>query len=325
MQPMSSYTTPHMSYKIAILSSKGIGDALLTMTMVHQLRQVGASPTLFHESHRLLSPLFPSYTLLPWPCLDAYATYFRAFDRIIFINDNSAKAWQLLYLRKSGKMRNFTCLFPKKDKAYQQFFASKDFLFVSHATLLFNITAFLRWFMPGPPFTSENGIELPSAVAHRRYSHRIVIHPKSTDKKRMWSAKKFISLAKSLKNLGYKPAFLLSGEEKTKWPHSSITAPDFPDLKALAGYIYESGFFIGNDSGMGHLASCVRVPTLTISGNIKRLALWQPAWHPGVLCGCPFPLPNWKGMRLRDNYWQHCISTKRVLKTFLKQWNEQKV
>ena len=46
--------------------------------------------------------------------------------------------------------------------------------------------------------------------------------------------------------------------------------PIFSSLEELTSFLYESAFFIGNDSGPGHVASALNIPTLTI-GQTKDL------------------------------------------------------
>ena len=103
-----------------------------------------------------------------------------------------------------------------------------------------------------------------------------------------------------------------------------MNAPHFKSLKEVAAFLYESGYLIGNDSGLGHLASNLNIPTLTISGNPKRVRLWRPDWALNHVVTIPFPLPNFKGirMRVRENFWQHFIPVARTLKAFRKLTHE---
>ena len=52
-------------------------------------------------------------------------------------------------------------------------------------------------------------------------------------------------------------------------------------FERLDDWVYftcESGFFIGNDSGGGHLASNLRIPALIIGARKKLLNRWRPDW-----------------------------------------------
>ena len=115
-------------------------------------------------------------------------------------------------------------------------------------------------------------------LKHTNYSKRIVIHSYSAYKRKNWPLKKYIKLADKLKNDGFEPAFICSPKErpeliskvKDKYP-----VPLSPSISDLASYIYESGLFIGNDSGPAHLASALNVPTVTIMFH-KRNFYWRP-------------------------------------------------
>ena len=167
----------------------------------------------------------------------------------------------------------------------------------------------------------DNGIALPEGTK-RKHKRRIAIHPTSADPKRNWSQKQFLALACALERKGYEIAFIMAEREQNDWlvtKEYGFSLPPFPSLKETASYIYESGYFIGNDSGLGHLASNLGIPTLTISGNPKRVALWRPSWTPGNVATLRFELPNFKGIRFqfREHFWQYFIPVKRVVNQFL--------
>ena len=88
---------------------------------------------------------------------------------------------------------------------------------------------------------------------------------------------------------------------------------DFPNLGALAGFVYESGFVIGNDSLLGHLGSNLDLPTVTIAGDERRMRLWRPDWKRGQLALPPWWLPP---SRFKNAQWRHFISPRKVLNRF---------
>jgi ADP-heptose:LPS heptosyltransferase len=75
---------------------------------------------------------------------------------------------------------------------------------------------------------------------------------------------------------------------------------------------------IGNESGLSHLASSLNVPTLVIAGLKKRILQWQPGWGAGRIIYPPSWVPNMKGLRLRDHYWQKFITPYKVEREFAK-------
>ena len=96
--------------------------------------------------------------------------------------------------------------------------------------------------------------------------------------------------------------------------------PLFDHLQDLKNYLFESGYFIGNDSGIGHLASNLKIPTLTISSNRKLAKLWRPGWYYGKVVFPSTVLPNFKGINFafRDKHWSKFISVRKVLNNFYK-------
>ena len=241
----------------------------------------------------------------------------KPFDLVLVENDNSKRAWDLFKLRGNKCLNNLIFLFPTKSIKLTE----KDFLFEQALPVAANIGLACAKLLKSPEITKENGILLPKNLIYRKFPKRIVIHPTSRDPKRNWSQAKFINLAHKLKKKKYEVCFSLSPEEQKEWEFVKLQGfhlINSPTLRALANYLYESGFFIGNDSGTGHLASNLSIPTLTLSGNPKRIGLWRPDWYHGEICTPKLPLPNLKGigLSLRDNYWQNFLTTKQVLKQF---------
>jgi hypothetical protein len=165
--------------------------------------------------------------------------------------------------------------------------------------------------------SKTNGMVIPSGVISHRYLQRVIIHPTSSRPGKNWPAEKFIAVSQALENQGYEPVFILTSEEKKQW--DKISAPEFPSLDALATFIAESGGMIGNDSGIGHLASCLQLPTVTVCRSRQASRFWRPAWGKSTVVTPSLWIPNMKGLRVRDRYWKEAISVRRVLKSFLQQ------
>ena len=304
--------------KIAIICANGIGDALLMMTVAHQLKKGGYYPTLFHDKHHMVSPLFDgTIPIYPPPSFSLLEKSLRAFDLIILENDHSKRAYFLFHLRNKKILKNLIVLFPTPSSQLK----NHDFLFNPKLTVLANLVQSCKSVLKLKEATIENGLCLPTQKNYRSHPKRIVIHPSSQDPKRNWPLSHFLKLAQALKKQDYLPTFIVSPKERLAF-HSIEEAGfcllSFPHLLQLSVYIHASGFFIGNDSGMGHLASNLKIPTLTISGYPRRVCLWRPNWCQGIVVTLLFPLPNFKGIgfKIRENFWPHFISIKRTLKAF---------
>ncbi|MCI5053010.1 MAG: hypothetical protein MRY21_07765 [Simkaniaceae bacterium] len=277
--------------KTAIVCAKGIGDGLLMRIVAHNIPDA----VLFHPHGKLLSPLFPEAKFNEGT-LDDY-------ERIIIQNDNSKEAWDLM----RGRDARMQFLFPKPCSQMRE----GDFLFDPKSTVVENLERFIG--------NRDNGIEIGRDLSHRANPRRVVIHPTSGDARKNWRPDQFLRLAKSL--TGFEPVFVMAPEEKPQWAqleNAGFEIVTFPNLLELARFIHESGFFIGNDSGVGHLASNVQIPTLTISGNPKVARMWRPSWCRGSVSTLKWPLPNFKGIGwpFRDRHWQTFVPASRVLKDF---------
>lgn len=303
---------------VAIVCAQGLGDALLMMIVAHQFKLAGYKPTIFHNYAKELTSLFNDICILPYPSLDQLEKTLAAFEHVIIENDHSKRTYDLFGLREAKKLNNPVFFFPTASPKFQK----GDFLFDPRLPIASNICKACREILQMQNVTKENGIHIPKGT-YRRFTKRIVIHPTSNDPKRNWFSSQFLALAYRLQNEGYCVGFSVSPSERADWLHvekEGFELPSFCHLSEVAAYLYESGFFIGNDSGIGHLASNLGIPTLTISGNPKRVRLWRPDWHIGHIITLPFPLPNFKGLYLpiRENFWQHFISVSRTLKAFHK-------
>jgi len=296
--------------RAAVLCASGIGDGLLMMIAAHQLKKVGYQVTLFHDAASHLAPLFEGTTIIPHPPVETLKEALQNFDRVLVENDHSARAYSLFKLRNA--LPNLSFFFP----TFSSQITERDYLFNPKLPVATNLAYGCKKLI-GAPFSKENGLILPSSKTHRKYRKRIVIHPTSNDIKRNWFQTQFLQLADLLEKGGYEIAFCVAPDERKRWEHLK-NVPTFASLKEVASYIYESGYLIGNDSGLGHLSSNLGIPTLTISGNPKRVRLWRPDWTPSRVVTLPFPLPNFKGinLRIRENCWQHFIPVKRTLRAF---------
>jgi ADP-heptose:LPS heptosyltransferase len=127
---------------------------------------------------------------------------------------------------------------------------------------------------------------------------------------------KFIALSEHLKTQGFEPVFILAEGEKAGWPLERIEVPHFQGLADLCAYICESGYMIGNDSGIGHLASCLKLSTVTICRSLLAANFWRPAWSLGEVVTPSSWIPNVKGLRWRDAHWKRLVGVPKVLKTF---------
>jgi heptosyltransferase-3 len=132
---------------------------------------------------------------------------------------------------------------------------------------------------------------------HRLHRRRVLIHHTSSLEDKNWLKEKFQEVALGLKRRGYEPVFV----------------PEFSSLDDLAAYVYQSGYVIGNDSLVGHLASNLQIPTLIVADKEERMKLWRPGWLEGSVVTLAPWIPSWKFF---EKNWKYFISSGRVLRTF---------
>ncbi len=104
----------------------------------------------------------------------------------------------------------------------------------------------------------------------------IAVHPGSTDAKRRWPARSFAEVINALLRLKY-PVLLLGGPSEVETLQmvqkhieprlqGRLTVLENAPLLKVAAQLQQSRFFLGNDSGIGHLAGLVGVPMLGLFG-----------------------------------------------------------
>jgi heptosyltransferase-3 len=113
----------------------------------------------------------------------------------------------------------------------------------------------------------------------RHLKHPLVlIHIGSGGIGKCWSISKFHSLAERLTQEGIGTLILqgpveLERSESDTTEETCLLVP--PSLLDLAGLLASADLFIGNDSGPGHIAAAVGIPTLTLFGPTDSHR-WKP-------------------------------------------------
>lgn len=287
--------------KIAIISAHGLGDGLLTMVLANNLQRHGYVATVFSNYLVQMRQWFPERQIEPYPDTktdgQTIHAMFQAYDKIISTDGAP------LYIQRQA--------FSEK---YKIFFESD---FDRTKTILQNFLDICRKDFHLHDLTMDNGITVPSGLAFKKYANRVIIHPMSTSKKKNWLPERFLKLADKLVQRNYEPVFIVSPAERPQWEQAVLTQgfklPFFPTADALAQYVYESGYMIGNDSGVGHLAANLGIPTISLFSRNSIARLWRPGWGNGTTVT---PLCQLPGARLRIKYWKKFLTVNKVLSTF---------
>lgn len=304
---------------VAVIPSIGIGDGLIMMVASHRLYCQNYVVTTFSEPMIQLKHWFENHHFAKRPPLEEVEAIFSRFDLIVLQNDNSPFAKHLLSLHKEEKLKALSVFYPSYEPQKHPALTPLDRIFDDRYPMVDNTARAISSILGLNHISKNNGLTTPSSLIHRRYKHRVLIHPTSRDPHRNWPQKKFLNIAHELKKQGFSPVFILGPSETGPWIsllEGHFPMPLFPHLSDLASYAFESGYLIGNDSGIGHLCSNLQIPTLILSNRKHYISLWRPGWYRGDVVTPPAWVPNWKGSRLRENHWKTFISPKHVLQKF---------
>jgi heptosyltransferase-3 len=107
-----------------------------------------------------------------------------------------------------------------------------------------------------------------------------LLHPGSGSPKKNWPARHFIELARLLDARAQCPLFLVGEADQEVADFLRRKAPDIPllsglDLPEVAGVLCAASAYVGNDSGISHLAAALGRPALVLFGP-SNPDLWSP-------------------------------------------------
>lgn len=110
----------------------------------------------------------------------------------------------------------------------------------------------------------------------------VVVHPGAGSGKKCWPPEKFLELAGRLAAAGKRVQFVLGEVELERWPARQVeqfsTAGEVcrpATLVGLMDVLIRASAFVGNDSGPGHLAGILGIPTVSVFGPTDA-ARWKP-------------------------------------------------
>lgn len=305
----------------AVICSQGIGDGLLMMIASQCLFSKGYTVTTYQDALPELNTWFPGHHLKKRSSLNELEKQLSPYEIIILQNDNSFLSNAIIDLYKLGRLHNLSVFYSSYEKSKHSPLTLLDQVFDRSLSMVDNIAQAIASVLQCEKVSKNNGLVVPSNFKKNRYPKRVLIHPTSTSPLRTWSAQKFIKVAQNLTQKGYEVIFCVSPLEHCEWTllvKDRFLLPFFPSLHELAGFIYESTFLIGNESGTAHLASNLQIPTLVVASCPKQMTLWRPGWFSTKVITPYRFIPNFKGLRFRQQKWQACISPKRVVRAFAK-------
>lgn len=294
--------------KACVFCSHGLGDGLLFLILSNNLQKNGYEVETFHPHLKEMQDWFPSLKIGPFKKME------KEYDLIIINYDKRRVTQELIgYCKKR---------FPKKTWVLHlsTSICKKplgDYVFNRNISVVENLVYFCKKELHLHHVERSNGIVKKKIIKDRK---KIIIHPFGNKERYHWPLKKYISLAKKFRQDGFKVFFIGSREEKKRFFVKDIDFPHFSSLDEVASFIASSQYVIGNNSGIGHLASCLNIPTLILFSTRRQKQLWRPDWTKASFCLPSYLLPNVKFFRLKEKYWKNFISVSKIYKRFYKKY-----
>lgn len=275
--------------RVAIVAGDKIGDSLISMVFARNFRESGYETVIFSSRLFELKSLFPGYQIEPTIPEERRWDMLESFDLYLFPANGE-------YLRHKDPTIEKMLLKKGADIFYQQ--KKLPLVFEELSSQVFGLS---------PTFSDPN-MQRPKGL-FRKYPKRIAIHPMSSRRDKNWQRKKFLKVAAKLEKRGFEPVFVLAPFEVSEWKNCGFKVVSFETLPKMATFLYESGLFFGNDSGLGHLASAMHLPTLTLCQRKKQGKRWGPAWGPSTML---YPAVHLPGLRIKELFWKYFISSARA-------------
>jgi ADP-heptose:LPS heptosyltransferase len=166
-------------------------------------------------------------------------------------------------------------------------------------------------------FVLNNGMTPPKNIIPRKFKKRVIMHVSASFPLKEYLPKRFIKVAKKLIKKGFDCCFIVAPFEYEQWKwvlSCGIRLPKFASLDEMAQFIYESEYFIGNDSGIGHLASNLGLPTLSLFQRRKLCCKWRPIWSLNISI---VPPPILLFAHYKEKYWRYLIPWQQVYYQFM--------
>ena len=144
-------------------------------------------------------------------------------------------------------------------------------------------------------------LEAPPPLPRVNPDGPVVIHPGSGGDAKCWPRDRYLALGRALKRNGIVPTFVLGEVEQDRWGTAVIDSlkDEFPwylhmGLYELAEKLSRARLFLGNDSGVTHLAAAVGIPTLAVFGPSNDTQ-WRPSARPSESSALPrLTAATWK-------------------------------
>lgn len=309
-----------MRPKAGVFCHNGLGDGVNCLVLSEQLFLNGWGVDTYQNSIGSMQNWFPHLPVQSYPKIEELQRILDTYEWFFIVQNDTCEFVKTLIAeakKKCPEKVKVLYLYPSPNIVNERYYL--DCLTDPKKSIADNLLRVCEKVLQLPKITKNNGFTPPEGLTPQKFPKRIVIHPTSARATRNWPKDRFVKLALHLKNEGYQIVFVPGANEIANWQDVKklgLEVMDFPNLDALSRFIYESGYLIGNDSGLGHLASALKVPTLTLCRRKAWANMWAPSFHKNVVITPSSLIPNIRGLRLRDRHWKKFISVGKVLRGF---------
>ena len=244
-----------MLTKVAVVCADKVADGLMMMVASHRLFCGGIKVDTFHDQLHELQDWFGAHTFIVRPKVSQAREIFSTYDLVILQYDSSPYIEEVRDLLTAIEGFPLAIFYPLYSKYTHPPLTPLDRVFNKKLSMVDNVALGIASLLNVSDHSKNNGLSPPRGLSHRKYIKRVAILPSTPIRK------KYDRIAKGVEQCGYTPLFI---------------EPE--GLSSGAEIIFESGYFIGPESDLCHLASNLQIPTLVVSGNKKPLVLRKPGW-----------------------------------------------
>ncbi len=244
-----------MLSRVAIICADKVADGLMMMVASHRLFCSGIEVVTVHDRLHELQGWFGEHTFVCRPDIAQAQEMFSSYDLVILQYDATPYIEEVRKELTALKSLPLAIFYPLYSKYTHPPLTHLDRVFNKHLSMVDNVALAIASLLNACDHSKNNGLFPPRDLSHRKYRKRVAILPSPS------IAKKYERIARGVEKCGYTAYFI---------------EPD--NLSLGASIIYESGYFIGPESDLCHLASNLQIPTLVVSGNKKPLVLRKPGW-----------------------------------------------
>ena len=240
-----------MARRTLVVHSGGVGDFLFACPALGHLArtrlELAVAGGLAYAAHGLDDIDFTSVFVAPSARLRAFL---EPFDRAVVWMRDTGKIEAGLRACGVGDVRCFPGL-PPEDWTQH---ASEYYLHCMGAP-------------PTPPFRLELPPDAPPLD--------VVIHPGSGGRRKNWPLERFLAVAEMLEEQGRDVTWCIGPAEEALALPANVCVLRCVSLVELGRALAGAAFYLGNDSGITHLAAAVGCPTLAVFTTTDP-AVWAP-------------------------------------------------